>query len=251
MVPLLFRSPTELRSFTGKQGLALLLHPEDARITVFASRLGVADEYQRHSRTIWYSQFTYAGAQIYESEITLHNDDSLCTTFKSLNNPFVPVGGLGLFKVCVMSDRAHLLNTRWLQFDERLHQFTEPRPLADQGRMWADSTLFWWKDTFFSSLQPHDFLPVGVVSALTHLGTGEEPRSESLMVEKLEFLSHSNVLYGPHMILLDDRYVVRGFKHSFHILCYQESASYPQDDSAFFGVGYVDILDVQRLARTP
>jgi hypothetical protein len=251
MVPLLSRVMTELCSFSSIRGLALLLHPEDARITVFANGISVADESRCRSCTIWYSQFTYAGDQVYESEITLHDGDSLYDTFQSLNNPFVPANGLGLFSISVANCQTPLVESRWLQFDERLKKFTEPRPFVDKGQMWADCTLFWWKDTFFSSLQSHDHLPEGTVSSLTHLGTSEKAQSECLMFERWGFIYGSRNIPTPDAVLLSDRYVVRVFEQCLYILCYEEYAHYPKEGVDFFGLGHMELLDVQKLRHAP
>jgi hypothetical protein len=204
----------------------------------------VADESQRHGGTIWYSQFTYAGDQVYESEITLHNDHESCTTFfEDLNNPFVPVDGLGLLRVSVGSEQLPLMNSRWLQFDERLNKFTEPRPAVDKGQMWADHTIVWWKDTFFSSSRRfHDRLPAGSASALTHLGTSEKPQFESLMFDRVDWLRSPGDISDPDAVLLSDKYIVRVLEECFHILCYEENAHYPKKNVDFFGVGHVELL---------
>jgi hypothetical protein len=176
-----FRNLAELCRITHKQGLALLLHPKDARITIFADgrcshnrdeRCVHADVKDEPKCTIWYSQFSYSGDRVYVSGITLHGDDSLWTTFQHLNNPFIPVDGLGTFKISVGNYRIRLMDTRWLQFDERLNKFTEPRPVAQKGRMWANHTLFWQNDTFFSSLEfTYDSRRDASSCILAHLGT--------------------------------------------------------------------------------
>jgi hypothetical protein len=166
--------------------LALLLQPKDERIIVFTDqRLSFsADDWvssgdqsppnqspsEKDTRTILYNQFTYKGQSIFEAEMAMDDSEDLSYhTFQSVNNAFTPVNDQGVYKVSIGS-RYHAPAAGWLQFDERLNEFTEPRPATHKGQMWAPSHVSWWKDIFFStkSSEPSQWPSQ---SFLTHLGT--------------------------------------------------------------------------------
>lgn len=174
-----------------QHGLALLLQPKDERIVVFTDQRSPAQSEDwpfnnnppkpkkslasggRDTRTIIYSQYTYAGDCTFSSEMTMDDIEDLSyNTFQTLNNTLFPVDSQGKFRVMIGSRYLHTAAC-WLQFDEQLNMFTEPRPSTHPGQMYISSDLSWWNSTFFSS----KILPVSQqsgeprVSVLTQLGT--------------------------------------------------------------------------------
>ncbi|KAH7400741.1 hypothetical protein DE146DRAFT_653787 [Phaeosphaeria sp. MPI-PUGE-AT-0046c] len=153
-------------------GLALLLQPKDERITVFVE--GTCSDSdaantsrssgQWHQQSLRYSQYTYAGGYAFGTRVTdVHACQIEGTLTISRSKCFMPTDHWGTFKISVgrLEDTSQ---TRWVQFNENVGKFTEPRPDTHQGQMWAPSFLFCWNEIFISkSTSP---FPI-----LSHLGS--------------------------------------------------------------------------------
>jgi hypothetical protein len=144
--------------------LALILHPKDERITVFAEGLYSDSGTQRREQSLRYSQYSYAGGHIFGTRVA---DISSCQVRGSVAifacKRFVPIDHWGTFRIRVanMADPGQL---RWIQFDENDLKFTEPRPTTYPGQLQAPDALYRWNDVSISkSSSP---FPI-----LTHLGS--------------------------------------------------------------------------------
>jgi hypothetical protein len=123
-----------------------------------------ASENVNHQCTIWYGQFDYTGDIKWDAEHFLDYTNWKDHAFPYVNNPFAPVDDSGKFRICVgdvlIPDYGRDEHkSRWFQYDERLKEFTEPNRDAETSLSRGDTNLFWWKDTFYSSLGTPDHHP--------------------------------------------------------------------------------------------
>jgi hypothetical protein len=270
-----------------------LLQPEDACITVFIDGrcpLGreeecCASENIDHQRTIWYSQFDYTGNIKWDAEHFVYSSSWRNKTFQYFNNPFTPADNSGKFRICVGDVQDPYLSrnqdsSHWLQYDEQLQKFIEPRPQANPN-------IFWWKDTFYSSWgipghadHPNHPPKMGCFT-LAYLGTryvwfysnkldcctvkktatrqnecwqyanirySETYEYKPLIFEESDQpITHRDPSLGKDAIVLNNKYVIRACKDYFHMLCFEDNQHYPTADVDFFDMGSVVLTDAQEL----
>jgi hypothetical protein len=260
------------------------LHPKDERITIFADERSGHLEHELAcyewsdeefiKSHVWYCQLTYTGDCVFKAEHCFYGSERAITTFEHLNNPFIPVDDFGNFKICI-GDGEDPVNARWLQYDERLKRFTDPTPIAGSERARAALNLGWWNDTIFSFLEDSGDLEVLDSNMLAHLGTryvhtkparsrtyktatSKSTTSCMLMKMNSETRGHKALIYhkwdpssreqlNRDSLLLNGKYVIRACAKHFYLLCFEESAHYPNADVDFFGMGSVMLMDAEKL----
>ncbi|KAL5114429.1 hypothetical protein ACEQ8H_007684 [Pleosporales sp. CAS-2024a] len=181
----LFPFPRLWRNHT--HGMALLLQPTANRLLVFTDRRcsggnGFDESYCQaadHDRAAFrYAQFDYQGQCIFESQLAKDpSHEEQHAFFQNTDNYFTPVDDQGTFKISIGSYN-HVPSTRWIQFDERANQFTQPIAAKDAAQMSASRSHFWWKDTMYSSAKTtYQVNHMPAPSYLTYMGTRYPPHS--------------------------------------------------------------------------
>ncbi|KAF2828525.1 hypothetical protein CC86DRAFT_368735 [Ophiobolus disseminans] len=220
---------------THHYALALLLQPEDEHIIVFANER-CATHYLHSSdmfTTLRYGRFKYTGECVAESGLTL---DLVRASFHMLGNQLTPVGRDGIFRMTIAPGGS-------LQFDENLFKFTEPRPATHKGELWANDSLYWWKDVLFELKDPEAGILHGPI--LVHLGTTSHPKPITRKdARRSTYADHvPSVMDNQERIYLNDRYIIRVGVADLEVLCFDESSQHRNYSESFFNIGSLQVID--------
>ncbi|KAF2792598.1 hypothetical protein K505DRAFT_307429 [Melanomma pulvis-pyrius CBS 109.77] len=211
--------------------LAILPDPHTQTITVFASdrcHKGVNLLKCKHTESacsIDYSRFSFNGERIQDGTLCLSGLSGL-----SLRG-FRPAGYQGQFALLALKPAPQIFDlvTISFQFDEQLHEFTNPNCPKLSSCMWVKENISWWNDTFFQAqFMDRDIDALGGIY-LAHIGTSGAynvtPQIE-YRVPRHGGLVTSLFVNDKFAVLMSSKEIAEG---TCHVLSYEEPIFHSKD----------------------